>query len=62
MSFDVVSLYMNLPIDHAIVAVSNRLQQDDILTEGTALSVGQVSELLAPCLESTLFSYGGQLL
>ena len=57
-SFDVVSLYTNLPIDRAIDAVSSRLQQDDTLTERTALSMRQVSELLALCLKSTFFSFG----
>ena len=59
-SFDVVSLFTNVPRDLAIEVVSKLLSSDESLQDRTNLSVQSILPLLAVCLETTYLSFRGQ--
>ena len=52
-SFDVSSLFTNVPIGEAVDIIRARLEEDESLGERTPLSPGRVAELLQLCLRST---------
>ena len=57
-SFDVTSLFTNVPIDEAAQVIRDKLQGDETLVDRTTLSLLTGSEkLLEACLMSTYFSY-----
>ena len=56
-SFDLSSLFTNIPVTEAIQVIRNRLQQDGMLADRTTLTPDRVPELLETCLKSTYFSY-----
>ena len=56
-SFDVTSLFTNVPVDEAVQVICDKLQ-DETLADRTTLSPDRVVELLDACLRSTYFSYG----
>ncbi|XP_041460800.1 uncharacterized protein LOC121411955 [Lytechinus variegatus] len=58
-SFDVVSLFTNVPIDAACKVALSRLERDESLPERTQLSPAQVTELLSFVLQSTYFMFAG---
>ena len=58
-SFDVSSLFNNVPIDEAVRAIHDRLRNDETLCDPTTLSPDRVAELLEVCLRSTYFCYQG---
>ena len=58
-SFDVSSLFTNVPVDEAVRVIHDRLQNDVTLCDRTTLSPDRVAELLEVCLRSTYFCYGG---
>ncbi|XP_030849793.1 uncharacterized protein LOC115927720 [Strongylocentrotus purpuratus] len=58
-SFDVVSLFTNVPIEGACNATLQRLQSDSNLSTRTALSPEQLTQLLEFVLRSTYFLYKG---
>ena len=58
-SYDVSSLFTNVPIQEAIDVIRDMLQEDETLDERTVLSPGRIAELLETCLRSTYFSYQG---
>ena len=58
-SFDVISLFTNIPTDLAVDAAF-RLSMDDTLSERTDLSVQSITSLLRLCLDATFFSFRGQ--
>ena len=61
-SFDVASLFMNVPVDLAVsVARLCRLQEDDFLGEPTSLCVEEVMKLLVFCLSATYLAFRGLL-
>ena len=59
-SFDVSSLFTNVPIDEAVQVIRDRLRGDETLMNRTTLSPDRVAELLEACLRSTYFCYGGE--
>ena len=54
-SFDIVSLFTNVPIDESLTIVRNKLESDETLSERSPLSVKAIMELLEICLKSTYF-------
>ena len=56
-SFDVKSLFTNVPITEAVEVIHGMLKSDDTLEERTVLSPDRIAELLDLCLRSTYFSY-----
>jgi len=58
-SFDVVSLFTNVPIEGACSAALQRLQSDSNLSTRTSLSPEQLTQLLEFVLRSTYFLYKG---
>ena len=57
-SFDVKSLFTNVPLDEALQVIQTK---DASLREGTALSTNNVTHLLELCLRSTYFSFEEEL-
>lgn len=58
-SFDVVSLFTNVPIDVACDAAFLKLSTDATLSERTQLSPAKIVDLLKFVLHSTYFMYNG---
>ena len=56
-SFDVKSLFTNVPISEAVKVVHDMLERDETLEDRTILSPERITELLDVCLRSTYFSY-----
>ena len=56
-SFDVESLFTNVPVTEACDIIKTRLQQDTILDTRTALSPEQIHDLLLTCLNETSFQW-----
>ncbi len=52
-SFDVSSLFTNVPIDDAVSVIGNKFQKDESLDERTCLSPECITGLLEVCLKST---------
>jgi hypothetical protein len=48
-SFDVVSLFTNVPVDEALQVIRNKLHNDDTLAERSPLQVEAIMELLDVC-------------
>ena len=61
-SFDVVSLFTNVPIGATLQVIQERLTEDESLGDRTPLSAGRVAELLEVCLKSTYFQLRGRFL
>ena len=59
-SFDIKSLFTNVPVKEALEVIMQRLSDDDTLEDRTALSVDQVTHLLDLCLRTTYFMYQGE--
>ena len=59
-SFDVTSLFTNVPIEEAVGVIRDKLREDEELVKRTPLSRDRVAELLSVCLKSTYFSFGGE--
>ena len=55
-SFDVVSLFANMPVDLTVLVAWRRLQEDDSLGERTSLCVEKV-KLLVFCLSATYLAF-----
>ena len=60
-SFDVSSLFTNVPVGEAVSIICERLREDGRLGDRTFLSPEQIADLLEMCLRSTYFSFGGNL-
>ena len=58
-SFDVSSLFTNVPVGEAVSVIPERLREDRTLGDRISLSLEQIADLLEMCLKSTYFSFGG---
>ena len=56
-SFDVVSLFTNIPTDLALLTAKRRLEQDDSWTERTGLTIDDILRFLSLCLNATLVTF-----
>ena len=56
-SFDVSSLFTNVPVDEAVEVIHDMLVKDETLDERTTLLPDRIAEFLETCLNSTYFSY-----
>ncbi|PNF31038.1 hypothetical protein B7P43_G17855, partial [Cryptotermes secundus] len=54
-SFDVVSLFTNVPVDEVLQIIENKLHDDVTVTEQSVLQVEAIMELLEVCLRTTYF-------
>jgi hypothetical protein len=54
-SFDLVSLFTNVPVDEALQLIGNKLHNDDTLEERSVLQVEAIMELPEVCLRTTYF-------
>jgi hypothetical protein len=54
-SFDVVSLFTNVPVGEALQVIRNTLHNNDTLAERSPLQVEAIMELLDVCLRTTYF-------
>ena len=59
-SFDVKSLFTNIPIWEALHVIRKRLEFDATLVSPTSLGVGSIMKLLHLCLTTAYFIYEGQ--
>ena len=57
-SFDVVSLFTKVPINEALVEISQHLNEDEDLFEHVSIPVEDISSLVELCLRSTYFQLG----
>ena len=60
-SFDVESLFTNVPIDDAVQATLRKLENDPSLADRTTLTPAQIADLLNFVLRSTYFQYNGSI-
>ncbi len=56
-SFDVVSLFTNIPVDLACQVTGTRLHSDEPLEDRTMLSLDQILTLLRFCVNATYLAY-----
>ena len=60
-SFDITSLFTNVPIDEAVDVIHRKLtEEEEDLVEWTPLPAERIAELLQLCLKSTYFSYNSE--
>lgn len=59
-SFDVVSLFTNVPIDDACKIIGDSLRDDDTLQYRTRMTSDEIVELTKLCLTSTYFKWQGK--
>jgi hypothetical protein len=57
-SFDVISVFTNVPGDEALEVIRDKLNNDDTLAERSALQVEAIMELLEVCLRTMYFQAG----
>ena len=60
-SFDVESLFTNVPIDAAVQAALQKLENDPNFADRTMLTPAQIADLLTFVLRSTYFQYNGSI-
>ena len=56
-SFDVVSLFTSIPVEHAVQVAESKLSQDETLQSRSAIPITDIVYLLKFCLSSTNFKY-----
>ena len=59
--FDVESLFANVPIDTAVQAALQKLENDPSLADRTTLTPAQIADLLTFVSRSTNFQYNGSI-
>ena len=60
-SFDVESLFTNVPIDATVQAALQKLENDPNLADRTMLTPAQIADLWTFVLRSTYFLYNGSI-
>ena len=60
-SFNMVSLFTNVPMDLALAVAQQWLQEDSALSDRTCLSVKEVMELIEFCLSTTFLGFCGMV-
>ena len=60
-SFDIESLFTNVPIDAAVQAALQKLENDPSLADCTTLTPAYIAYLLTFVLRSTYFQYNGSI-
>jgi len=60
-SFGVESLFTNVPIDAAVEAALQKLENDHSLADHSTLTPAQIADLLNFVLRSTYFQYNGSI-
>jgi len=60
-SFDVESLFTNVPIEGSVEAARRKLESDPGLVDRTTLTPAEISDLLDFVLRSTYFQYNGSI-
>ena len=60
-SFDVESLFTNVPIEGAVQAARRKLDSDPGLADRTTLTPAEIADLLDFILRSTYFQYNGSI-
>ena len=60
-SFDVESLFTNVPIEDAVKATLHKLENDPGLADRTNITPAQIADLLNFVLRSTYFQYNGSI-
>ena len=60
-SFDVESLFTNVPIDAAVEAALKKLENEPSLADRSTLTPAQIADLLNFVLRSTYFQYNGPI-
>ena len=59
-SYDVKSLFTNVPVNESLAICEKRLREDESLQDRTEMSVETIIKLLNFCLTSTTFVFKGQ--
>ena len=59
-SFDVSSLFINVPVEESINTIRDMLELDSTFEDRTSLTPECITEPLGMCLRSTYFSYNGE--
>ena len=59
-SFDIVSLFTNVPVDKSLEIVKNRLENDTHLEDRTNLSISPTLKLLTYCVIDIYFQLNNQ--
>ena len=60
-SFDVKSLFTNIPIDEAVRVIFEKMKEnEDLVSDRTSLTTDRIADLLELCLRSTYFMYQGE--
>ena len=59
-SFDVKSLFTNVPIDKTLEVIGNKFINDQSLEERSILSPDQITKLVEVCLKTTYFVYNSE--
>ena len=60
-SFDIKALFTNVPIDEVLEVINQNLINDQTMGDRTALTPEQITCLLKLCLETTHFSFRGEI-
>ena len=60
-SFDVSSLFTNVPISDSLQILHQRLLEDSTLSSRTCLTIEEIIEATKLCIESTFFKFKGEL-
>ena len=60
-SFDVKSLFTNVPIDDVLIILMERLQNDVTLSDRTNMEPSCICHLTELCLRSTYYAFQGEI-